>query len=44
MQDTGLATHVRGAVLKRRLAHTFHYWMETEVHVYGFSIAANVLL
>jgi len=44
MQDTGLATQVRGAVLKRRLAHTFHYWMETEVHVYGFSIAANVLL
>ncbi len=30
--------------LKRRLVHTFHYWMETEVHVYGFSIAANVLL
>ncbi len=23
---------------------TFRYWMETEVHVYGFSIAANVLL
>ena len=44
MQETGLATQVRGAVLKRRLAHTFHYWMETEVHVYGFSIAANVLL
>jgi membrane protein len=30
--------------LKRRLLHTFHYWMNTEVHVYGFSIAANVLL
>jgi membrane protein len=30
--------------LKRRLAHTLRYWMETEVHVYGFSIAANVLL
>jgi membrane protein len=44
MQETGLTTPVRGAVLKRRLAHTFHYWMETEVHVYGFSIAANVLL
>jgi membrane protein len=29
---------------KRRLIHTLHYWMETEVHVYGFSIAANVLL
>ncbi|MCL4782482.1 MAG: YihY/virulence factor BrkB family protein [Bryobacterales bacterium] len=25
-------------------APTFRYWMETEVHVYGFSIAANVLL
>ncbi len=23
---------------------TIHYWMETEVHVYAFSIAANVLL
>lgn len=34
----------RGAVLKRRLLHTFRYWMQTEVHVYGFSIAANVLL
>jgi membrane protein len=33
-----------GSVLKRRLTHTFRYWMETEVHVYGFSIAANVLL
>jgi YihY family inner membrane protein len=30
--------------LKRRLLHTLRYWMETEVHVYGFSIAANVLL
>lgn len=27
-----------------RLRPTVHYWMETEVHVYGFSIAANVLL
>ena len=26
------------------LRPTLHYWMETEVHVYGFSIAANVLL
>jgi membrane protein len=34
----------RGAVLKRRLLHIFRYWMQTEVHVYGFSIAANVLL
>lgn len=28
----------------RALAPTFRYWMETEVHVYAFSIAANVLL
>ncbi len=33
-----------GSGLKARLIHTFHYWMQTEVHVYGFSIAANVLL
>jgi YihY family inner membrane protein len=33
-----------GSVLARRLKHTFKYWMETEVHVFGFSIAANVLL
>src|SRR5207245_879253 len=26
------------------LAPTVRYWMETEVHVYAFSIAANVLL
>jgi uncharacterized BrkB/YihY/UPF0761 family membrane protein len=26
------------------LKKTFHYWMETETHVYGFSVAANVLL
>jgi YihY family inner membrane protein len=26
------------------VAPTLRYWMETEVHVYGFSIAANVLL
>ncbi len=32
------------ALMKRRLRHTFHYWFQTEVHVYGFSIAANVLL
>src|SRR5450432_2545807 len=23
---------------------TFHFWMETETHVYAFSVAANVLL
>ena len=28
----------------RALALTFRYWMQTEVHVYAFSIAANVLL
>lgn len=28
----------------RGLALTFRYWMQTEVHVYAFSIAANVLL
>lgn len=26
------------------LARTFRYWMQTEVHVYAFSVAANVLL
>jgi YihY family inner membrane protein len=26
------------------LAQTFRYWMQTEVHVYAFSVAANVLL
>src|SRR5947207_6902542 len=26
------------------LAFTFRYWMQTEVHVYAFSVAANVLL
>ncbi len=30
--------------LLRRYLPTFRYWMETEVHVYGFSVAANVLL
>jgi len=29
---------------RTKLAPTFRYWMEVEVHVYGFSIAANVLL
>jgi membrane protein len=28
----------------RALVPTFRYWMRTEVHVYAFSIAANVLL
>ncbi len=30
--------------LFRAIAPTFRYWMQTEVHVYAFSIAANVLL
>jgi uncharacterized BrkB/YihY/UPF0761 family membrane protein len=32
------------ANLRRSLGPTFRYWMEVEVHVYGFSVAANVLL
>ena len=28
----------------RALRPTFQYWMKTEVHVYSFSVAANVLL
>src|SRR5580658_6682306 len=38
-QYDGLATK-----FFRALAPTFRYWMQTEVHVYAFSIAANVLL
>jgi len=38
-ERAGLATRFFGA-----LAPTFRYWMQTEVHVYAFSIAANVLL
>ena len=30
--------------LVRWFRPTFRYWMETEVHVYAFSVAANVLL
>jgi membrane protein len=30
--------------LFRRLRPTFRYWMETEVHVYAFSVAASILL
>ena len=33
-----------GLRLLDSLKHTFKYWLETEVHVYGFSIAANVML
>jgi len=32
------------ARLFRSLAPTLRYWMQTEVHVYAFSIAANMLL
>lgn len=34
----------KAARLARAFRPTLAYWMETEVHVYGFSIAANVLL
>lgn len=34
----------RWVALARVFRPTFAYWMQTEVHVYGFSIAANVLL
>lgn len=30
--------------LWRSIRPTVHYWMETEVHVYSFSVAANVIL
>jgi len=35
---------VRKTYLKRQFGPTVSYWAQTEVHVYGFSIAANVLL
>jgi membrane protein len=34
----------RWKALARVSRPTFHYWMQTEVHVHSFSIAANVLL
>ena len=34
----------RWKLLARSFRPTLRYWMETEVHVYSFSIAANVLL
>ncbi len=34
----------RAKRLRAFLAPTFHFWMETEVHVYCFSVAANVIL
>jgi len=30
--------------IAKALAPTFRYWMQTEVHVFAFSVAANVLL
>src|SRR5258708_33496251 len=30
--------------LRRHILPTIQYWLEVEVHVFGFSIAANVLL
>ncbi len=38
-EHPGRARKVFGA-----LVPTFRYWMQTEVHVYAFSVAANVLL
>src|SRR5229473_1228292 len=34
----------RPARIWRALGPTLRYWVQTEVHVYAFSIAANVLL
>jgi membrane protein len=42
MQQALIGGAFRG--LHRACAPTVRYWAETEVHVYGFSIAANVLL
>ncbi len=39
MDKPGLAARIAGAFVP-----TFRYWAQTEVHVYAFSIAANVLL
>jgi len=39
-----LSNEPRRRALWRALAPTFRYWSLTEVHVHGFSIAANVLL
>lgn len=37
-------SHGFWAAMRRLFGPTVRYWMEVEVHVYGFSIAANVLL
>src|SRR3954447_3679021 len=47
MYDPDLTITPRPNILVRfgrACSPTFRYWMETEVHVYAFSIAANVLL
>lgn len=44
MQSVHLESSTRLARLGRMCLPTVRYWMETEVHVYAFSIAANVLL
>ena len=36
--------HKFPARIWRALAPTLHYWMDTEVHVYAFSISAGILL
>src|SRR5437764_4753887 len=39
--------HPRPGLARRMftsLMHTFRFWMQTEVHSYSFSVAANVLL
>lgn len=41
---TAALSEPRRRALWRALAPTLRYWMQTEVHVHGFSIAANVLL
>lgn len=45
-QESPIRVHSRspGARIFHALAPTFRYWMRTEVHVYSFSVAANVLL
>src|SRR3954471_11116039 len=47
MYDPDLTIKPRPNILVRfgrACTPTLRYWMETEVHVYAFSIAANVLL
>ena len=47
MFDPIQATDIEGSwvrTLFRGAKPTLKYWMKTEIHVYGFSIAANALL